>query len=142
MYKSYKQQHKEWRKAVYKLKKAIEKCKDKRELRKLQHKLYRLKKREPSLPTINGKIPIMFDYRIGSIEFSHMAKEFKLWMRISTLEKGKRIVIPLHSYAYAEKHLKEWKIKSFQIVYRSKLKRYEIHVVVEKEVILLSPNRW
>ena len=139
IYKSYKQQHKEWRKAVYKLEKAIEKCKDKRELRKLQHKLYRLKKREPSLPTVNHKIPVMFDYRIGSIEFSYSAKEFKLWMRISTLEKGKRIVIPLHSYAYAEKHLR-WKIKSFQIVYRSKLKRYEVHVVVEKEVVVSKPK--
>ena len=82
----------------------------------------------------------MFDYRIGSIEFSYSAKEFKLWLRISTLEKGKRIVIPLHSYPYAEKHLKEWKIKSFQIVYRPKLKRYEVHVVVEKEV-KIKPKR-
>ena len=78
----------------------------------------------------------MFDYRIGSIEFSHTAKEFRLWARISTLEKGKRVVIPLHSYQYAEKHLKEWKIKLFQIIWRSKLKRYEVHVVVEKEVIV------
>jgi putative transposase len=77
----------------------------------------------------------MFDYRIGSIEFSDSAKEFRLWCRISTLEKGKRIAVPLHSYAYAEKYLKSWKIKSFQIVWRSKLKRYEVHVVVEKEVV-------
>jgi len=80
----------------------------------------------------------MFDYRIGSIEFSHTAKEFRLWMRISTLDKNKRILIPLHSYAYAERHLKEWKIKSFQIVYRPK--RYEVHVVVEKEVVVAKPK--
>ncbi|RLI75663.1 transposase, partial [Archaeoglobales archaeon] len=102
--------------------------------------LYPLRKREPSLPSVNNKIPVMFDYRIGSIEFSYSAKEFKLWIRISTLEKGKRISIPLHSYAYAEKHLKEWSIKSFQIVWNSKLKRYEVHVVVEKEVIVSKPK--
>lgn len=141
MYRSYKQQYREWKRSVAKLKKAIKKCKDKRKKRKLEHKLYRLRKREPSLPTVNGKIPVMFDYRIGSIEFSYSAKEFRLWLRISTLEKGKRIVIPLHSYPYAEKHLKEWKIKSFQIVYRPKLKRYEVHVVVEKEV-KIKPKRF
>ncbi|WP_156786012.1 RNA-guided endonuclease TnpB family protein [Archaeoglobus veneficus] len=136
MYKSYKKQHKEWEKKVSKLERAIERCKDKHKRRKLERKLYRLRKKEPSLPTVSRKIPVMFDYRIGSIEFSYSAKEFRLWMRISTLEKGKRIVIPLHSYSYAEKHLKSWSIKSFQIVWKSRLKRYEVHVVVEKEVII------
>jgi len=139
MYRSYKQRHKEWKKEVAKLEQRIERCKDKHKRRKLEHKLYRLRQREPSLPSINRKIPVMFDVRVGSIEFSHSAKEFKLWVRISTLEKGKRINIPLYSYSYAEKHLKNWKIKSFQIVY-SKLKRYEVHVVVEKEVIC-KPKR-
>jgi len=135
MYKSYKKLHRGWQKEVAKLERKIERCMDKHKRKKLEHKLYRLKTREPSLPTIAGKIPVMFDYRVGSIEFSYSAKEFKLWMRISTLEKGKRIDIPLHSYSYAEKHLKSWSIKSFQIVWRRKLKRYEVHVVVEKEVV-------
>ena len=135
MYKSYKKLHKRWEKDVKKLEKSIERCKNEHKRKKLEHKLYRLRKREPSLLTINNKISVMFDRRVGSVEFSHSAKEFKLWVRISTLEKGKRINIPLHSYAYAEKHLKEWKIKSFQIVWRSKLKRYEVHVVIEKEVV-------
>ncbi|MHA1238859.1 MAG: RNA-guided endonuclease InsQ/TnpB family protein [Candidatus Odinarchaeia archaeon] len=142
MYKSYKKLHKEWEKSITKLEKSIEDCKDKHKQKKLKHKLYRLRKREPSLPTINHKTSIMFDYRIGSIEFSHSAKEFRLWIRISTLENGKRIDIPLHSYPYAERHLKEWKIKSFQIVYRSKLKRYEVHVVVEREVVVSKPKRF
>ncbi len=140
MYRSYKKLHREWQKEVVKLERKIERCIDKHKRRKLEHKLYRLKKREPSLPTIMGKIPVVFDYRVGSIEFSYSAKEFKLWMRISTLEKGKRIDIPLHSYSYAEKHLKSWSIKSFQIVWRSKLNRYEVHVVVEKEVVV-KPER-
>lgn len=134
MYKSYKKLHKEWQKEVAKLERKIERCKDKHKKRELERKLYRLKKREPSLPTINNKIPVMFDCCVGSIEFSHSAKEFKLLMRISTLEKGKRVNIPLHSYAY---HLKEWKVKS--IVWRSEL-NYEVHVVVEKEVIVSKPK--
>jgi len=139
MYRSYKKLYKDWEKEIKKLEKAIENCKNKHKhkCKKLEHKLYRLRKREPSLPTINNKTPVMFDYRTGSIEFSHTAREFKLWCRISTLEKGKKINLPLHSYPYAEKHLKNknWKIKSFQIVWRSKLNRYEAHVVVEKEVV-------
>ena len=143
MYKSYKKLYKDWKKEIKKLEKAIENCKNKNKhkckRKKLERKLYRLRKREPSLPAVNNKTPVMFDYRTGSIEFSHTAKEFKLWCRISTLEKGKKINLPLHSYPYAEKHLKNknknWKIKSFQIVWRSKLKRYEAHVVVEKEVV-------
>jgi len=140
MYRSYKKQHKEWEKKVKRLERAIERCKDKHKRKKLEHKLYRLRKREPSLPTVNHKVPVMFDVRVGSIEFSQSAKEFKLWVRISTLERGKRIVIPLHSYSYAEKHLKEWTIKSFQIVWKSELKRYEVHVVVEKEVVVSKPK--
>ena len=145
MCKSYKRQHEEWKK-ITKLEKAVKRCKDERMCR-LKHKLYRMKKRGPSLPTVNNKVPVMFDYRISLIEF-YQAREFKLWFRISTLEK--RIAILLHSYPYAERHLKEWKVKSFQIVWRSKLRRYEVHVVVEKEVIakpkgnrkLRKINRW
>ena len=137
MYKSYKKLYKDWKSKVKRLEKAIEKCKDKQKQRKLKHRLYRLRKREPSLPAVNNKTPVIFDYRIGSVEFSHTAREFRLWCRISTLKKGKKINLPLHSYPYAEKHLKNknWKIKSFQIVWRSKLNRYEAHVMVEKEVV-------
>ena len=53
MYKAYKLQHKEWEKEVAKLEKAVEKCKRKR--RKLEHKLYRLKKREQSLQLLTTK---------------------------------------------------------------------------------------
>lgn len=140
MYKSYKKLHKDWQKKVSRLERQIERCNDKHKRRRLEHKLYRLKKREPSLPQVNQKVPVMFDSRVGSIQFSHSAKEFRLWMRISTLEKGKRVDIPLHSYSYAERHLKEWKVKSFQIVWRRDLKRYEVHVVVEKEVIVHEPK--
>jgi len=71
MYKAYKKQRREWEKTIAKLERAVEKCKDERKKKKLEHKLYRLRRREPSLPTVNHKIPVMFDYRMGSVEFSH-----------------------------------------------------------------------
>ena len=57
MYKSYKKLYKDWEKEIKKLEKAIENCKNKNKhkRKKLERKLYRLRKREPSLPTINNK---------------------------------------------------------------------------------------
>jgi putative transposase len=145
MFKSYRKLHRDWQWNVKHLEKSITKCKerlakksttkDKKRLRKLQHKLYRWKKREPSPPTIRGKVPIMFDYRVGDIAPSRTSKKFPLWARISTLKKGEKLHLPLYVYLYAAKHLydKDWRVKSFHIVKNYRLKRYEVHVVVEKE---------
>ncbi|WP_287584896.1 transposase [Candidatus Borrarchaeum sp.] len=147
MFKSYRELHREWQWEITQLKKSIATCtqritrkstiKAKKRLRNLQHKLYRWKKREPSPPTVKEKVPIMFDYRVGDIAFSCTSKAFPLWARISTLKKGEKLHIPLHLYPYATKHLrdKEWRVKSFQIVKNHRLKRYEVHVVVEKAVM-------
>ena len=123
-YRSYKRLHKEWERRVDKLEKDIEK-------KKAIRKLYRLKKREPSIPRVDKKQPIFFDSRIGKIEMSENSKLFKFWARISTLHKGERREIPLHIHPYAEKHLRDWEIKSFQIVDNYRLKRWEVHVVVK-----------
>jgi putative transposase len=147
MVTSYRELHHEWQREITRLEKAIATCqqclakkstaKNKKRLRKLQHKLYRWQKREPSPPTIRGKVPIMFDYRVGDIAPSRTAKEFSLWARISTLKKGGTLHLPLYMYPYATKHLqdKEWRVKSFQIVNNYKLRRYEVHVVIAKEVL-------
>ena len=147
MFKSYQKLHREWQWDIKRLEKSIVTCKerlakkittkDKKRLRKLQHKLYRWKKRQPSPPTIRGKVPIMFDYRVGDIALSRTSKAFPLWARISTLKKGKKLHLPLYVYPYAAKHLhdKEWRVKSFQIIKNYRLKRYEVHVVIEKEVM-------
>ena len=134
MYRSYKKLHKEWLKKVKKLEKAIEKAKskNKNEVRKLEKKLERLKDREPSLPTMRRKQPIFFDCRIGAIVFSN-CKKFRAWAKISTLKKYETIYIPLITYPYADKHLK-WKIKGFRLLYNYRLRRWEVHVVAEKEV--------
>jgi putative transposase len=146
MFKSYRELHCEWQWNIKNLEKSITKCnerlakkrttKDKKRLRKLRHKLYRWKKREPSPPTIKGKVPIMFDYRVGEIDLSRNSKEFPLWARISTLKKGEKLHVPLYSYPYVSQHLcdKKWRVKSFQIVKNHRLKRYEVHVVVEKKI--------
>jgi len=147
MFKSYRKLHREWqwdikrlKKSIFTFKKRLAKkntAKDKKRLRKLQHKLYRWKKREPSPPTIRGKVSIMFDYRVGDISLSRTSKEFPLWARISTLKKGEKLHLPLYVYPYAAKNLhdKEWRVKSFQIVKNHRLKRYEVHVVIEKDVM-------
>ncbi len=147
MFKSYRELHREWQWDIKRLETSITTCKqrlarkstakDKKRLRKLQHKLYRWKKRQPSPPTIREKVPIMFDYRVGDIAFSCTSKAFPLWARVSTLKKGEKLHLPLYLYPYATKHLhdKEWRVKSFQIVKNHRLKRYEVHVVVEKAVM-------
>lgn len=146
MFRSYRELHRDWQWELKRLENSITTCrerlinksttKDQKRLRKLQHKLYRWKKREPSLLTIRGKVPIMFDYRVGNITPSRTSKEFSLWARISTLEKRRTIHLPLYVYPYAAKHLhdKEWRVKSFQIIKNHRLKRYEVHTVIEKEV--------
>ncbi len=146
MYKSYQKLHHDWQRDVNRLERSITTCKkrltkkstvkDKKRLRKLLHKLYRWNKREPSSPTIRGKVPVMFDYRVGDIALSRTSKVFPLWARISTLKKGKKLHLPLYVYPHAEKHFhdKEWRVKSFQVVKNYRLKRYEVHVVIEKEV--------
>jgi len=134
MYRSYKKLHKEWLKKVKKLEKAVEKAKsrNKSKVRKLEKKLKRLKERKPSLLVVRRKQPIFFDNRIGAIVFSNCRK-FKVWAKISTLKKYETIYIPLITYPYADKHLK-WKIKGFRLLYNYRLRRWEVHVTVEKEV--------
>ena len=146
MFKSYLKIHSDWQWNIKNLEMSIATCKkrlakkntakDRKRLQKLQHKLYRWKQREPSPPTIRGKVPIMFDYRVGDISLSHTSKEFSLWARISTLEKRVTMHLPLYVHPYAAKHIhdKEWCIKSFQIVKNNRLKCYKVHIVIEKEI--------
>ncbi len=91
MLKSYRELHREWQWEIMRLEKSIATCKqriikkstakDKKRLRKLRHKLYRWKKKEPSPPKIKGKVPVMFDYRVGDIAPSRTSKEFPFWAR-------------------------------------------------------------
>ncbi len=142
MWRSYQKLHQEWSLRVHKLESRLARTKDPKQRRRLEHKLYRLKQREPSEPTITRKVSVMFDQRIGRIEPSRKAKHFKLWARISTLKFREILELPLHSYSQAEKYLRsgEWRIKSFQLVKNYRLERWEVHVVVEKEITPQAPR--
>lgn len=142
MWRSYRKLHSEWSWRVQKLEQFLESARDPKLRRKLEHKLYRLRQREPSEPAITRKQPIMFNKRIGRIECSRKAKHFGRWARISTLKFREILELPLHSYPYADRYLssKEWFVKSFQLVRNYQLERWEIHVVVEREFTPQAPQ--
>lgn len=91
-------------------------------------------KRQPQKPFSNRlryKVPVWFDYRIGSVEKSRI-KLSPYVARTSTLQKGVKLTIPLNPAKYHLDLLHKSKLKSFQIVKRDG--KYFIHVKVEYEV--------
>ncbi|MDI6884308.1 MAG: transposase [Hadesarchaea archaeon] len=123
MWKSYWKLHREWERRV----KRAQRRGDERWLHKLL-------KREPQPPFSNGsrhKIPIWFDYRIGSLEKSESIKISPRIIRISTLKYGGRITVLLNPARYHLDLLERGEIKSFQIVKRGK--KFYVHVKVEYE---------
>ena len=94
----------------------------------------KLLKRQPQKPFskgISGKIPIWFNSGIGAIEKSRI-KLSPYVVRVSTLQKGLKLTIPLNPARYHLDLLSKGKLKSFQIVKR--YGRYFVHVKVEYEV--------
>ena len=122
-WKSYSKLHREWERRVG----------------QAQHKgdvqwLKRLMKREPQPPFSKGlrhKIPIWFDYRIGSLEASKTKLSPRI-VRISTLKRGERITVLLNPAKYHLDLLGRGEIKSFQLVKRGE--KFYVHVKVEYEV--------
>jgi transposase len=97
--------------------------------------LRKLMKREPRPPFSNGykhKIPIWFDYRIGSLEESKTVRISPCLIRTSTLKQGERITILLNPAKYHLDLLERGEIKSFQLVKRGM--KFHVHVKVEYEV--------
>ncbi|MDI6884696.1 MAG: transposase, partial [Hadesarchaea archaeon] len=124
MWESYRKLHREWRKRLGQARREG----DKRWLRKLM-------KREPQPPLSNGlrhKIPIWFDYRIGSLERSEEIEISPCIIRISTLKRGERLTVLLNPAKYHLDLLGRGEIKSFQLVKRGK--KFHVHVKVEYEV--------
>lgn len=124
MWRSYRKLHREWGWRV----KQAQREGDERWLRKLM-------KREPSKPFSKGlqhKIPIWFDYRIGSLERSEEVKISPHLVRVSTLKRGERITVLLNPAKYHTNLLERGEIKSFQLVKRGK--KFYIHVKIEHEV--------
>lgn len=124
MWKSYRELHKEWERRV----KQAQRKGNERWLKKLM-------KREPQPPLSNGikhKIPIWFDYRVGSLEVSETIKLAAHLVRTSTLKRGERITVLLNPAKYHLDLLERGEIKSFQIVKRGE--KFHVHVKVEYEV--------
>jgi len=124
MWRSYWKLNSEWKRRI----KQARRVGDERWLGKLM-------KREPQPPFSNGlqhKIPIWFDYRIGSLEEAETIKLSPRVVRISTLKKGERITVLLNPAKYHLNLLERGEIKSFQIVKRGK--KFYVHVKVEYEV--------
>jgi putative transposase len=122
-WKSYWKLNSEWRQKVT----WAQRVGDERWLRKLM-------KREPQPPFSNGlqhKIPVWFDYRIGSLEVSETKLSPRV-IRISTLKRGERITVLLNPARYHLDLLERGEIKSFQLVKRGK--KFHVHVKVEYEV--------
>jgi len=92
MWRGYREQLKDWN---WELKRA------KGEWRK---KLLKRTPQKPFSKGMKGKVPIWFDYRIGSIERSRI-KLCSYVARASTLRKGVKITIPLNPARY---HLDLW----------------------------------
>lgn len=123
-WRSYRRLHREWERKV----KRAQRRGGERWLRKLM-------KREPQPPFSNGlrhKIPIWFDYRVGSLEESNAIKLTPRLVRISTLKRGERVSILLNPAKYHLGLLERGDIKSFQFVKRGK--KFYVHVKVEYEV--------
>lgn len=142
MWRSYCALRWEWSLRVCKLERQLAQTKDPKLRRKLGHKLYCFKRREPSEPAIARKMPVMFDQRIGRIEQSRKARHFELWARVSTLKLREILKLPLHSYLYANRYLRsrKWTVKSFQLVRNYRLERWEVHVVVERSLTPQAPQ--
>jgi len=83
-----------------------------------------------------NKIPVWFDERTGELQEASLVLT-KWIVRISTLEKGKRINVLLNPSTYHKEMIEQAdRIKSFQII--KKNKKYFVHVVCEYVVVSQS----
>lgn len=98
----------------------------------------RLRTRAPRFPQIQRRQPIWFDSRIGSFSDARQTTGFHYWITISTLQKGRKLVLPVQVYPHAECLLRDpsWQRKSFSIVWDQRHKRYAVHLKLEKRIIV------
>ena len=121
-WRGYKQLHKDWEKQV---ERATE--------RKKEKWLSKLIKREPSKPSFNThKVSCHIDILTGQVEQNRMSKITTLWIRLSTLEKRKRMDIPLNPSYYHLQQLRGAKICGFELI--KKGTKFYAHISITKEV--------
>jgi transposase len=123
-WKGYREAHRSWRREV-----AIARREgDRRWLRKL----LRREPQEPFTNEMQRKVPIWFDNRFGMIEKSKRMKLCPYVARVSTLQRGVKLTIPLNPAKYHLDLLEKGVMRSFQIVKRDG--KYCVHVKVEFQV--------
>jgi len=118
MWKSYRKQLAEWE------------CRMKMAKGKWREKLIKRQSQKPFSNGIRRKVPVWFDYRIGSVEKSRI-KLSPYVARVSTLRRGEKLTVPLNPAKYHLDLLSKGQLKSFQIVKRDG--RYYVHVKVDYE---------
>ncbi len=70
-------------------------------------KCWRRNKKKGELPNFNGSL--ILDSRFIKVEKAKTST-FDYWVRISVLKKGKRILIPIKSYNYANQYFDNWQL--------------------------------
>jgi len=130
-WRSYNKHHKKWENRVGKADERIASARDDKEKEKREKSFDKLLKREPSIPSFEKKTPCRIDYRTGTVELGK-GKFSPLWIRISTLEKNKRINIPLNPSQYHLNQLKDAEMDDFEIIKRNN--KYYVHISITKVV--------
>jgi len=139
-YKSYRELHKKWEGKVERANERFDSARDDKELEKADKWLEKLKKREPSKPDFRDKTPCRLDWRTGNIVTWDEGKLSKLWIKISTLEKGMTICMPLNPSQYHLNQLKDVVVDDFEIIKggnsrkKKNKNKYYIHISITKIV--------
>ena len=139
-YKSYRDLHKKWEGKVLRAEERLDSARDDKELEKADKWSEKLRKREPSKPTFENKTSCRLDWRTGNVVKWDDGKLSKLWIKISTLEKGKTICIPLSPSQYHLNQLKDVVVDDFEIIKggdsrkKKNKEKYYIHVSITKVV--------
>lgn len=130
-WKSHKKHHKKWENRARKAMERITSARDEKEKTKREKYFEKLLKREPSVPLFTEKTSCRYDYRTGNVQWGK-GKFSPLWIRISTLDKNKRIDIPLNPSQYHLNQLKDAEIDDFEIIKLDK--KYYVHISITKVV--------
>lgn len=135
-WKSYKKLHRVWEKKIARIEEKLasltEDVDDQKKKPKLEARLKKFLKSEPSQPTFQEKTSCRLDYRTGKIQWSKKSKRTPLWLHISTLKKKETMDIPLNPSQYHLNQLKDSKISDFEII--KKNKKYYAYVTITKVI--------
>jgi hypothetical protein len=122
-WRSYEDKYSEWK---YRYDRAVEELDNfgDDERKKLEKKVWRLEKNEPSTPRFSHKVSCRLDRRTGAIQSGE--NSFQLWMHISTLEKGVTMDVPLNPSYWHLKQLDRAENADFELIRKNG--KYYAHI--------------